>query len=95
MSRRRKIRLKYKKERVLFSDVLPYEVPLIFSNRYFYRFLVRNQIALDADGHLTWKENISSGAKDIISFIFNKDLQNLKSKQYPQTIPFTYKMFKM
>lgn len=92
MSRRRKIRLKYKKERVLFSDVLPYEVPLIFSNRYFYRFLVRNQIALDADGHLTWKENISNGAKDIISFIFNKDLQNLKSKQYPQTIPFTYKI---
>lgn len=44
--RRKKIRLKYKKERVLFSDVLPYELPFIFSNRYFYRFLVKNGIPL-------------------------------------------------
>ena len=27
--RRRKIRLRYKAERVLFSDVLPYELPVI------------------------------------------------------------------
>ena len=39
MKKRRKIRLKYKKERVLLSDVLPYELPVIFTNRYFYRFL--------------------------------------------------------
>lgn len=37
---KRKIRLKYKKERVVLSDVLPFEIPIIFSNRYFYRFLV-------------------------------------------------------
>lgn len=89
MSKRRKIKLRYKKERVLFSDILPYEVPLIFSNRYFYRFLVRNQIALDTDGHLTWKDNISKGAKDIISFLFG---DNLNCQHFPQTIPFTYKI---
>lgn len=89
MSKRRKIKLRYKKERVLFSDVLPYEVPLIFSNRYFYRFLVRNQITLDTDGHLTWKDNISKGAKDIISFLFGDDLN---CQHFPQTIPFTYKI---
>lgn len=41
MRRRKKIRLNYSKERVLFSDVLPYECPIIFSNRYLYRFLAK------------------------------------------------------
>lgn len=38
--KRKKIRLRYTKERVVISDVLPYELPIIFSNRHFYRFLV-------------------------------------------------------
>lgn len=41
MKKRRKIKLSYSKERVLFSDVLPYECPIIFSNRYLYRFLAK------------------------------------------------------
>lgn len=41
MRKRKKIKLSYSKERVLFSDVLPYECPIIFSNRYLYRFLVK------------------------------------------------------
>jgi len=41
MKRRKKIKLSYSKERVLFSDVLPYECPIIFSNRYLYRFLAK------------------------------------------------------
>lgn len=41
MRKKKKIKLRYSKERVLFSDVLPYECPIIFSNRYFYRFLSR------------------------------------------------------
>ena len=41
MRRRKKIRLNYSKERVLFSDVLPYECPIIFSNRFLYRFLAK------------------------------------------------------
>lgn len=41
MKRRKKIKLNYSKERVLFSDVLPYECPIIFSNRYLYRFLAK------------------------------------------------------
>lgn len=39
--KRKKIKLSYSKERVLFSDVLPYECPIIFSNRYLYRFLAK------------------------------------------------------
>lgn len=38
---RKRIKLSYSKERVLFSDVLPYECPIIFSNRYLYRFLAK------------------------------------------------------
>lgn len=93
MTKKRKIRLKYKKERVLFSDILPYEVPIIFTNRYFYRFLVRNHISLDSEGKLTWKENVSSGVKNILAFLFNTTVdQNLTNKKFPQTIPFTYKI---
>ena len=41
MRKGKKIKLSYSKERVLFSDVLPYECPIIFSNRYLYRFLAK------------------------------------------------------
>jgi len=41
MRKRKKIKLSYSKERVIFSDVLPYECPIIFSNRYLYRFLAK------------------------------------------------------
>ena len=41
MRKRKKIKLSYSKERVLFSDVLPCECPIIFSNRYLYRFLAK------------------------------------------------------
>lgn len=41
MRKRKKIKLSYSKERVLFSDVLPYECPIIFSNKYLYRFLAK------------------------------------------------------
>lgn len=37
--RKKKIKINYSEERVVLSDVLPYETPLIFSNRYFYKFL--------------------------------------------------------
>ena len=41
MRKKKKVKLSYSKERVLFSDVLPYECPIIFSNRYLYRFLAK------------------------------------------------------
>lgn len=34
----------YKKERVVLSDILPYEVPPFFSNRHFYNFMIKNKI---------------------------------------------------
>lgn len=76
--KRRKIRLKYKKERVLFSDVLPYELPFIISNRYFYRFLVRNQIRMDGD-KLVWNTGCSDGVLAIIAFLYNTTVDKIKT----------------
>lgn len=42
---RKKLKIPYTKERVVLSDVLPYEVPLIFSNRYFYKLLNKRKKA--------------------------------------------------
>lgn len=99
--RRKKIRLKYKKERVLFSDVLPYELPFIFSNRYFYRFLVKNGIHVNSD-KIEWKSDIPEGALNVLSFILDEGIANMKTngcvkcddkktKKF-QTIPFTYRI---
>ena len=66
--RRRKIRLRYKAERVLFSDVLPYELPVIFSNRYFYRFLIENGIRIK-NGKVEVNDDIPEGAKLILLLI--------------------------
>jgi hypothetical protein len=38
---RKRIPITYSKERVVLSDVLPYETPVTFSNRYFYKFLLK------------------------------------------------------
>ena len=37
----------YKKERVVLSDILPYEVPPFFSNRHFYNFLIKNKVVIN------------------------------------------------
>lgn len=93
--KKKKIRLKYKKERVLLSDILPYEMPFIFTNRYFYRFIVKNEIQLDGDA-IVWKDGIEEGAELIISAIvhckkIHFDGNRVKtSKGTYNTIPFTY-----
>lgn len=94
--RRRKIELKYKKERVVFSDVLPYETPLIFSNRYFYRFLLKHKIRIE-DNQLFWNKNISNEAFDSLVFLLGlKDAEQstgvLNIKEQKIKIPFSYKI---
>lgn len=42
---KKKIKLTHKKERVVLSELLPYEIPLTFSNRHFYQFLINNSIS--------------------------------------------------
>lgn len=93
--KRRKTELKYKKERVIFSDVLPYETPLIFSNRHFYRFLVMNQIRTE-DGKLFWNPQISNGEFESFKLMFgvseNKDSGNVSINNSLIRIPFVYRI---
>lgn len=94
--KRRKIKLKYKAERVLFSDVLPYELPVIFSNRHFYRFLLENAVKFK-DGKLSFKDDICEGAKQILYLIFNCKSTDELEKITPNSnlmckIPFTYQI---
>ena len=96
--RRIKKKLRYKKERVLLSDTLPYELPLIFTNRGFYRYLVKNEIEVDENGTLRWSEHIPDGAFALMKLIMNVAGQVKKSDgcvnvngQKP-TIPFNYKI---
>lgn len=100
MKARKKIRLKYKKERVLLSDVLPYELPVIFTNRYFYRYLVSNGVKFD-DNELSWKDGINRDALTVLSLIFSPYLTNdlttladnrAEIKGGAVSIPFLYKI---
>ncbi len=99
--KRKKIKLRYKIERVLFSDILPYELPFIFSNRYFYRFLISNRIRIEND-EIRF-ENNEIGVLPILAFLFGKntsDLINNKKINIKKIdeinklkrIPFTYRI---
>ncbi|PBQ21245.1 reverse transcriptase [Pseudomonas congelans] len=53
MSRKKALSINFPVERVVLSDVLPYEVPIVFSNRYFYRFLCEHSIKFN-ENKITW-----------------------------------------
>jgi hypothetical protein len=92
--RRKKIRLRYKKERVLLSDMLPYELPFIFTNRYFYRFLVRNEVQVEGES-VRWRADIDRGALEILALLLGTKSNEMGAGCYnfgkkQETIPFTY-----
>ena len=85
----------------MLSDTLPYELPLIFTNRGFYRFLVKNEIGIDEDDTLRWSKNMSDGAFALMKLMMGtkEDVEKregqlkLGEKNYmEQTIPFNYKI---
>lgn len=96
--KKKKIKMRYKKERVVLSDVLPYELPFIFTNRYFYRFLVKNEVYIDSDNKLHWKEGIHKGALAILALVsrysgnhlIGRHEIDLNSEKRLVTIPFNY-----
>jgi hypothetical protein len=93
--KRKKTELKYKKERVIFSDVLPYETPLIFSNRHFYRFLVKYKINIK-DDKLYWDRTMSDGEFESFKLLFgiseNKSNGEVSIKHRKIKIPFIYRI---
>ena len=93
-----------KKERPILSDVLPYELPVTFSNRYFYNFLIENNI-IYCENSISWNKG-DNALKEIIKLLFNlKKLDYIESeslsniifkekykKEIVKTIPFGFKI---
>ena len=73
---KKKTKIKYKKERVVMSDILPYEIPITFSNRHFYKFLIRNNIELK-NNILFWKKD-DEAFNILIEFLFNIKIDRTK-----------------
>ncbi|MCB0538079.1 MAG: RNA-directed DNA polymerase [Bacteroidetes bacterium] len=101
--KRKKIPINYSKERVILSDVLPFEIPITFSNRHFYNFLVKNKIKVttNADGSkkVVW-QNDNSFIGEILKLLFgfrqdkvilNKIIE-ISSKTDLKKIPFSFKI---
>ena len=103
--KRKRIKLRYKKERVVFSDVLPYELPITFTNRFFYRFLVRNEVKYELNpldtskSSLKWKEGMTVPAKQVLALLFGmkgKEIiwakDNMARGGNHFTLPFSYQI---
>ncbi len=93
MAKYKKEKIKYNSNRPILSDILPYELPIIFSNRYFYRFISKHNIniVLKDNGKfiITHNDNLSNAQKEIIKLLFNtKDINSLNLI----TIPYNFKI---
>lgn len=103
MRTRKKIKLSYSKERVLFSDVLPYECPIIFSNRYLYQLLA-NYLWVGEEqkvDNITWnvlKQSKRLDEKDAYAFAallfgcyeHGKPISDLKHKNCALFYPYQF-----
>lgn len=95
--RRNKRPIKYRKERVVLSDVLPFEIPVTFSNRHFYDFLTANKVEL-VGNKIRWERNEQS-LNEVIKLLFDfRDKTvttneiGVNKKWELKTIPFNYKI---
>ncbi len=98
----------YKKERVVLSDILPYEVPPFFSNRHFHNFLVKNKVVINESNRaIQFKKDNSGVLKKLIQTLFgipdnvnfitdtNFDYFKFNEKAFDKvflTIPFKFKI---
>lgn len=98
MKKRKKKHIKYKKERVILSDVLPFEVPITFSNRHLYDYLLSCKITVEGEKIAIGKNDTQTnqeivkllfGIKSDKSFVDGK--VNFKEEER-DAIPFGYKI---
>jgi hypothetical protein len=99
--RKKKKFISYTKERAILSDALPYEVPITFSNRYLYKFLVNNKISLSGNkiNFVNQYEGADSQAfLEILKILFDSktisghDYINVDRTIDFKKIPFNYKV---
>jgi len=93
MSNKKKY-IRYPKERAILSDVHPYEVPITFSNRYLYRFLVDNNVSINEDRICFSNKFVGDDLiafDEILKVLFhhNYDIQNNGKFR---KIPFVYRV---
>jgi len=98
----KKYPIKYKKERVVLSDILPYEIPVIYSNRYFYKFLTQYKVEINSKKPtISWENKKNDELpNEIVKLIFGvKNIENQvgtfneNEKNYAlKTIPFIFKI---
>ncbi len=101
--KRKKISINYSKERVILSDVLPFEIPITYSNRHFYNFLVKNKIKVttspDGSKKVIWQDE-NSFIGEILKLLFgfrqdklilNNEIE-ISSKTDLKKIPFSFKI---
>lgn len=78
------IKLKYKKERCILSDTLPFEVPIIFNNKNFYDFILKNRIKFENTNgikKISWINIHGSDALDyLIKILFNLKIDSTLEK---------------
>ncbi|MFV8344174.1 antiviral reverse transcriptase Drt3b [Flavobacterium sp. XS2P39] len=93
MSKKKKY-IQYPKERAILSDVLPYEIPITFSNRYLYRFLVENNICLDNEKIVFNNDFVGDDLiafKEILKILFHHQYDNNEEYKF-RKIPLTYRI---
>ena len=93
MSKKKKY-IQYPKERAILSDVLPYEIPITFSNRYFYHFLVENNIELKDDIIKTDTKFIDDdliGFKETLKILFHHKYESTEDYMFKK-IPFAFRI---
>lgn len=80
---RKKVPISYSKERVVLSDVLPYETPVTFSNRYFYKYLLKHK---KSESNSRFKDKHNKAYSEIEWILFN-----VKEKTTPFSFNITHK----
>lgn len=93
MSKRKKY-IQYPKERAILSDVLPYEIPITFSNRYLYRFLVENNIELKGEKiefNTDFIDDDLIGFEETLKILFHHEYDNSNDYKF-RKIPFAYRI---
>ena len=96
-----KLPIKYSIERAVLSDVLPYETPIIFSNRHLYDFLINHKMKFDfEDNSFSWIDcKDENSIQKVVRILFdangasarNNRRLNSRGKEF-RKIPFNYKI---
>jgi len=90
--------IKFKKERVILSDILPFEVPVTFSNRHLYTYILSCKIKLEGE-KISISKNNTNANQEIVKLLFGINSTkpftdgkvNFKEEER-DSIPFGYKI---